>query len=123
MEVDDKSPGLGHLLGRIGRTTLGIVRNRAELLAVEWQEEKERLSRLLILSVGMTFLGVLAVGLITAFIIALIPADYRVWALGGFALVYLAACVWAWFGIRALLNKEPFAESIEQVRKDTGVEL
>jgi len=122
MEEDNhQPPGLTTLLGRLGRTGLGVLRNRAELLSVEWQEEKARLSRLLILALGMMLLGVMAIGLLIATIVVLLPADYRVYALGGFTLLLAGACAWAWICIKGELKKTPFEESIEQVRKDAGL--
>lgn len=116
---DHQAPGLATLLGRLGRTSIGALRNRAELLSVEWQEEKVRLSRLLILSLGLMFLGVLTVGLVTATIIALVPGEYRVWVLAGFSVLFGVASLLVWLSIRKLLQKEPFEESINQARKDT----
>jgi uncharacterized membrane protein YqjE len=116
---DHQTPGLATLLGRIGRTGLGALRNRAELLSVEWQEEKARLSNLLILSVGLMFLSVLTLGLVLATIILLVPAAYRAWAMGGLAVLCGAGALLAWLSIKKLLQKEPFSESLEQVRKDS----
>jgi uncharacterized membrane protein YqjE len=116
---DHQAPGLATLLGRIGRTGLGALRSRAELLSVEWQEEKARLSNLLMLSVGLMFLSVLTLGLVLATVILLIPAAYRAWVMGGLAVLCGAGALLAWISIKKLLQKEPFSESIEQVRKDS----
>jgi uncharacterized membrane protein YqjE len=70
-EDNNQAPGLATLLQRVGRTSLGALRNRAELLAVEWQEEKARLAQLLIWSLGLLVLALMALGLITATIIVL----------------------------------------------------
>ncbi len=120
MTDDDhyQAPSLATLLRRIGSTSLGILRNRAELLSVELEEEKARRERLLILSLVMMSLGVLAICLATATVIMLVPVEYRVYTLGGFAVLYGAGCLWAWIGIKGLLKKQPFAESIDQLRKD-----
>jgi uncharacterized membrane protein YqjE len=112
------APGLATLLQRVGRTTLGALHNRAELLSVEWQEEKARLVKLLVWSLGLLVLALLAIGMITATVIVLVPEDYRVWALGGFSLLYAGGAVAAFIMLKSLLKKEPFCESIEQVRKD-----
>ena len=37
---------------------------------------------------------------------------------GGFALVYMGGAVFAWFSVKSLLKREPFAETIDQARKD-----
>jgi len=73
MSDNNHTTGLGTLASRIGKTTLGALENRGELLAVEWQQEKARLTQLLILSIGLMFLGMLGALLLTATIIFLFP--------------------------------------------------
>lgn len=119
-EDSNHAPGLAALLQRVGRTGLGALRNRAELLAVEWQEEKARLAQLLVWSLALLVLAFVAIGLVTATIIVLVPEDYRVWSLVGFALLYVGGAFAALMKLKALLKREPFCESIEQVRKDAA---
>jgi uncharacterized membrane protein YqjE len=118
MDDNSHSPGLRTLLGRFATTGMGAVQNRIELLAVEWQEERIRLIRLLVLSAGWLLLALGAVGLFTATVILLFPAEWRVYAAAGFMALYLAGAIWAWLRVRALLKQEPFLETIEQVKKD-----
>ncbi len=117
-ETNNKPPGIRTLTGRLLRTGLGALRNRGELLAVEWQEEKARMTELLVWTVGLVFLGVMTVGLLTLTIILLFPAPFRIYAAAGFTLLYLGACVGVWFNVKSLLKREPFADSLEQARKD-----
>jgi uncharacterized membrane protein YqjE len=86
---------------------------------VEWQEEKERLSNLLVLSLGLAFLAILTIGLVIGTLVVILPAEYRVYALGGSAVLCGGGGAWAWIKVKSLLKKTPFAESIDQVRKDT----
>ncbi len=117
-ETNNKPPGLTTLTGRFLRTGLGALRNRGELLAIEWQEEKARMTELLVWTVGLVFLGVMTVGLLTLTIILLFPAQLRIYAAAGFTLLYLGAAVAVWFNVKSLLKREPFADSLEQARKD-----
>jgi len=118
VQNNHKSTGLGSLLGRIGRTTVRGLSTRVELLALEWQEERLRLRQMLIWSVAMLFLLAMAVLLITAAIIFLVPEGARVYVTAGFGLAYLCAAVGAWLGLRSRMKREPFVDSVEQFKKD-----
>ena len=48
-ETGNHSPGIASLAGRFTRTALGLLRNRSELLVLEWQEEKARVLEVLVL--------------------------------------------------------------------------
>ena len=111
-------PRLSGLLRSLGATFLGTVQNRGELLAVEWQEERERLAQVLVVVAAVVFLGMMAVLLLTATIIFLFPEDKRVYVTAGFTVLYLLCTVVAWFRLRSLLRREPFAESLDQLQKD-----
>ncbi|HWQ91174.1 MAG TPA: phage holin family protein [Clostridia bacterium] len=118
-ETNNISPGIAQLVGRLVRTSVGCLKNRAELLAVEWQEEKARLTELLIWALGLVFLGMMGMVLLTATIIFLFPVQYRIFIAAGFAVLYLAGSAVAWFSLKAHLKREPFVESVDQARKDT----
>src|SRR5262245_9611386 len=92
-ENNHEGTGLGTLLNRLGRTTIGALENRAELLAIEWQEEKAHLIRLVVLAVGLLFLGMLAMLALSATVIFLFPPEYRIYAAAGFTVLYLAGAV------------------------------
>jgi uncharacterized membrane protein YqjE len=110
--------GLGTLVNRLGRTALGALENRGELLAVEWQEEKGHLIELVVLAVALLFLGMLGMLALSATIIFLFPPEYRVYAAAGFTVLYLAGAVVVFFSMKSLLKHEPFSESLKQIRKD-----
>ena len=112
------SPGLGTLVGRILQTALRGVHTRAELLAVELQEERLRLADLLLYAMALLLLSTLGLLLLTLTIIFLVPADARIYVMGVFAVLYLVGAGGVWFALRNILAREPFAESVEQVRKD-----
>jgi uncharacterized membrane protein YqjE len=114
----DNPPGLRALVARLAHTGAGVLRNRGELLSVEWQQEKARLTEVLAWTVVLLFLAVMGMILLTATIILLFPEDKRIYVAGGFTILYLAGAVAAWFALRSLLRQEPFQESLQQVRKD-----
>ena|SRR2546427_13075921 len=118
IENQDHPPGVVPLLHKLARTGLGALRNRGELLLLELQEEKARLIGLLAWVAGMLFLAFMGVMLLTATIIFLFPEPLRLWAAAGFAVLYLAGAVAVFLVIKSSLKHSPFAETIEQVRKD-----
>jgi uncharacterized membrane protein YqjE len=117
---DDNSgkPGLLKLVKRVASTGAGALQNRAELLALEWREERARLAELLIWALGVLLLGLMGLMVLTGVIIFLFPENLRVYVAGAFALLYLCGAVGAWFGVKALLKHESFNETIDQINKD-----
>jgi uncharacterized membrane protein YqjE len=121
MPDNNESTGLGTLVNRLGRTALGALENRGELLAVEWQEEKAHLIQLVVLAVALLFLAMLGMLALSATIIFLFPPEYRVYAAAGFTVLYLAAAVAVFFSMKSILKHEPFSESLKQIRKDRAL--
>jgi uncharacterized membrane protein YqjE len=117
-DTDYQLPTLGRLARRTAGTFIGALENRAELFTVEFQEENDRLLKMIIFGVGGVFLAMIAVLLITGTIIFLVPEPYRVYAAGGFAALYLAGTVAAVLTIKKLIKTPPFAESLKQIKKD-----
>ncbi len=121
MSDNNHTTGLGTLASRIGKTTLGALTNRGELLAVEWQQEKARLTQLLILSVGLMFLGMMGALLLTATIIYLFHEEYRLYVAAGFTILYLGGAGFVFFKLNKLVKEEPFSETLKQLRKDRSL--
>jgi uncharacterized membrane protein YqjE len=118
-ENNDHFPGFIAQLRKIGHTALGALHNRGELLAVEWQEAKMRTTEIMFWAFATAILAMAGLLLLTVTIILLFPADLRIYAFAGFAVLYLIGAVAALFNVKALLKQEPFVESISQVRKDS----
>jgi len=118
LQSNQHSPGLLSIAGRLARTGIGAIQTRIELFAVEWEEERTRLMGTVFWAATFILLGVLAVLLFTATIILLFPQDLRVYAVAGFAVLYLIGAIGAWIGLRRILDHQPFAESIDQAKKD-----
>ena len=117
-EDTHRPPGLLRLVQRLAFTGVGALRNRGELLAVEWQEERARLTQVMLTAAGFGFLAMMGVLLLTATIIFLFPEEERIYVTAGFTVLYLLGAVAAWLSLRALLQREPFAESLDQIQKD-----
>ena len=96
----------------------GMARNRSELFVVELQEERYRLVELVAFIGAALGLGLTAVLLLTGVIIYLFPADYRIWAALGLAVLYVAGIVLILRKVKQCLVKEPFTESVNQLKQD-----
>ena len=113
-------------LGQLGATSktfarrlLTIGENRLELLAVEVQEERERLLHAYLLALGVVTFGLLAGLTLTAAIAVLLWA----WAPWGVLLIltglYGAAGVYLYRRLIGVLrNWQTLAASLDQLRKD-----
>ena len=112
------SPKLGTLVNGLARTGMGALKNRGELLAIELQEEKSHLAEMLVWTVGLLFLGIMGTLLLTATVVLLFPPEWRVYVIGGFALLYFAGAAIAWSSVKSLLKHEPLQETLRQVKKD-----
>jgi uncharacterized membrane protein YqjE len=118
VDTDQQSAGLLTSAARLARTGLAAVQNRVELFAVEWEEERVRMMDVLVWGAAFVLLGVLAVLLFTVTIIFLFPQDLRIYAVVGFAVLYLVGAIAAGFGLRNVVRREPFPESLSQLKKD-----
>lgn len=111
-------PAFGTLLRKTLTTGMGALENRAELAMLELQQEKSRLTSLLIFGLGALFLGLLFLVLLTATIIFIFPAELRLYAAAGFTVLYLGGTIWAALSLKSLLKKEPFPETLRQFKRD-----
>jgi uncharacterized membrane protein YqjE len=118
VEENNHAPGVASLARKLAATGLGVLRNRSELIAVEWQLELERLVGLLVLAAAVAFLGMMVIALCTAIVIFLFPEGARLYVAGGFALLYLGGAIWAGLCLRSLLKQVPFGETLNQLKKD-----
>jgi len=117
-EDNHQGPGLATLLRRLGGTGLGALHNRGELLAVEWQQERARRLAFLLAAMAFAFMSFMAAAMLTAIIIFLCPAESRLYVAGGFTLLYLLGGLWAGLSLKSKLKRQPFSESLNQLKKD-----
>ena len=95
-----------------------ISENRLELLAVEMQEERERLLHALLLALGVAAFGLLGGLTLTAAIVVLFWA-WPVAVLLAFTVIYSAAGVCLYRRLTGLMqNWQMLYASLDQLRKD-----
>ena len=109
---------IGQSLNNLGRLVLGTIRNRSELFAVEVQEERYRMVEVLALLGIALVLGLLVLLLVTGVIVFLFPADYRIWAALGLAIIYSIGIVLLILQVKTRMAGEPFTETLTQIKKD-----
>jgi uncharacterized membrane protein YqjE len=117
--ADEVHPGLLHSLRRLGRAALAILENRAEILLVEFEEERCRAVRALVLVVGAAVLGLMAVLFGTlAVVMACEPAS-RLRVLAGFSLLYLGATAVVLWKLRTEMREwRSFSATLAELKKD-----
>lgn len=121
--MDDPAEGAGGMISslrRAGRSFVGLLRARAEILGVELQEEKVRTLDLLVwaaVAVGLGAAGVLlAIGILAFFL----------WGRFGYpgvialavAVILAAALLFRMLRRRILEGPAPFATTIAEIGKD-----
>ncbi len=112
--------GLMASLRRLASTLMAMAHTRAELLANEWEEERLRLSQMLLYGVLALFFFGLAILLLTGIIVVLFWASHPVAAMGALAAVFLIASVVAGSVVRALYRKKPgpFSATLAELATD-----
>ena len=114
------SPGLMGSARRLTGTLIAIVSTRLELLANELQEERLRLTQMLLLALIALFLLGNGLILLNAFIVVLFWDSHRLLALGLLCVVYLVAGVAVTMSLRAKAQagSKLFAASLAEFDKD-----
>jgi uncharacterized membrane protein YqjE len=120
--MEESTVSVGHLAAAskdLARRLLTIGENRIELLAVEVQEERERLLRAFLLALGVAAFGLLAGITLTAAIVVLLKAWSPVAVLLALTGLYGATGVCLCRRLTRLLRDwELLSASLDQLRKD-----
>jgi uncharacterized membrane protein YqjE len=105
---------------RLTASLLALGRIRLELLAIEVQEEKERIAQMLVWAVVTTFLGCFALVFVALFVTVALWDSYRLAALGGFSALFIALALWGALQLRRLsrTGSTLFQSSIAELRED-----
>jgi len=115
----EDAPGLLHSLKRLGRTALGIVENRVELLVVELEEERWRVVDVLLLVASATVLALMTLIAGTFALVMYFPEEHRPIALVIVSLVYLLATLGVLLKVRnRLKNWHSFSATLAELKKD-----
>jgi uncharacterized membrane protein YqjE len=115
-----RPPGLVDSLSRLGRSALGVLRTRLEILGTEIEEERIRFARLALAVAAIAFCLQMAVLLFVAFLVVLLWDTHRLATLGAFAAFFLVAGVVGALVLKRRLAQRPkmFASSLGEFRKD-----
>lgn len=107
-------------LQRLLAAGLEVLRTRVEIVATEFEEERERIRELVLFGFLALFFVSLGLVLLTLFIVILFWDTHRVYAVGGFALLYLGLGIAAGAVLRRRLQTRPrlFATTLEELSKD-----
>lgn len=115
-----RPPGLVDSLSRLGRSALGMLRTRLEILGTEIEEERIRFARLALAVAAIAFCLQMAVLLFVIFLVVLLWETHRLATLGAFAALFLAAGVVGMLVLKRRLARRPkmFASSLGEFLKD-----
>jgi uncharacterized membrane protein YqjE len=112
--------GWGGSLRRFGASMLGLLETRIGLLSLEWAQERQNLTRLLL--AVFTILACLQLAIVTGlvFVLLAVGQENRVAVLGIAALVLLLSAAGVGLWLRGWLKRRPpmFAITLEELRKD-----
>ena len=115
------SAGPSGPIRRLAASFIALGRIRLELLAIEVQEEKDRIAGMLVWAVVTAFLGCFALVFMALFITVALWDSYRLQALGGFAVLFVALALWGVLRLRQLVGTGPslFQSTIAELRADS----
>lgn len=115
-----RETGLLALLRKLAATAAELLHTRLRLLAVELEEERARLFRVLVLSVIAGFFLVLGVITLTFFVILLAWDTHRLLAAGLLTAAYVGIGVICALNARSLAGARSklFSASLAELRKD-----
>src|SRR4030042_69997 len=112
--------GLFDSLKVLAATLLAIAHTRLELLSTELEEERVRLSSMLVWTLAALFCAGLGVVLATLFVVLALWDIHRLLALGIPAILFLLGAVVAWLIVRGKARAKPrlFAASPAELSQD-----
>ena len=112
--------GLGVGLAQLAAAAVDLLRTRAELAALEFDEARELAKdRITLLVIGLGCLAMATLGA-TAFVVVYFWDSYRLAALGGVTVAYLLAgliALWR-FSIHRQNDPKPFAATLAELERD-----
>lgn len=119
-ESEPNSGGIRESVHRIGNSLTGLLHARAELFAVEVQEEKLRFIRCMVWVAVAITLGVAGLLVAMAGLALFVWEMAGYWGLAGLAVVALGtAAIILWIIHRQIIRgPTPFAETLDEFRKD-----
>ena len=112
--------GLFDSLKVLTATLIAIAHTRLELLSTELEEERVRLSSMLVWTLAALFCAGLGVVLATLFVVLALWDTHRLLALGIPAILFLLGSALAWLIVMGKARAKPrlFAASLAELSKD-----
>ncbi len=112
--------GLFDSLKVLTATLIAIAHTRLELLSTELEEERVRLSSMLVWTLVAFFCAGLGVVLATLFVVLALWDTHRLLALGIPAILFILGAALAWLVVRGKARAKPrlFAASLTELSKD-----
>lgn len=119
-DQESKSAGLFDSIRRLGDSALSMLHRRLELASIELQEEKYRLLDLLIRAAVLIVLGILTLVTATALVVVVFWDRSPVITLTIITAAYTLTTISVAMGLRDKVktNPRPFADSVEELKKD-----
>jgi uncharacterized membrane protein YqjE len=116
----EQSAGLMESLKRLLRTLTSIVSTRLELLANELQEERLRLTQMLVLGLFALFCAGMGILLLTVFIVVLFWDDHRLAVVGGLTVLFFVLSALTALSLRnkAQTRSKLFSASLAELARD-----
>jgi len=114
------APGILSSVRLLADNLLATVHDRVELVAVELQEEKHRMTQIFIWISAGIFAGMMAVTFTSIAVVYVFWENARVAALAGLALFYAATTIGLVIGFRAYIKRQPkpFAATLQELKAD-----
>jgi len=113
-------PGLFGSLRALATTLVTIATTRLEILATEYEQEKLRLGRMLMLWIALAFFAAMALIFLSLLLVMLFWDEHRMAAIGAITLAYtlLAIAAAGWLRHEVQRGSHLFSVSLAELRKD-----
>jgi uncharacterized membrane protein YqjE len=117
---DPAGAGLLESLRTLAVTMIEVVHTRVDIVATEFEEERERLRELVLYGLMALFFAGFGFLLLTLFLIVLFWDTHRLIAVGGFTVLYLGLSAFAAATLKRRLKTRPrlFATTLAELSKD-----
>jgi len=120
---DSRSQGgvIGQM-AQLAASALAMLRTRLELASVEFAEAREHIKDMVLLAAIGTVLGLFALLFASLFVIAWFWDSYRLAAVGGVTLFYVAVTVLVFARLRKISRDAPapFGATLEELENDAA---
>lgn len=121
--MSEERAGLRDIVARLGDSALALVRARAALAAVEFEEERTRLTRSATFVAGAVLMFSFAALGIGAYVVVYFWDTHRLAAIAGVTLAFAIAGAWLLWRNAGLWRgtPRPFAQTIAEFDKDRAM--